>query len=564
MKKNAWLITQDGYIDRRILFFVNVLQELGYNVILFASYYFDVEQDMDPYYIKRPVAKSIIKEYGVESNKLDKEICEIIEEITQAENDASVQKTLKNKIRKRGSSGGRMKIRLLKKKEILIAEIKTKDRTILYNGKTKTCQIFTETYFTEGIEFERILLEYMENQENYPNNTLFKKNGIYFKICSESDWQGEHKRLYMQKPGCNEYYLFDFAEQVLIKVMPQNGVALSEALFGTEDFRKFIYEYSPVWHSVKQQMENSVPDIVYVADLPTLPIGVMVKEQTQCRLMVDCHEWWFKQLELWNKRQDNKIRIAEHYENELYPKCDLRITVGHYLARDMEQYYEQKFEVIYSCLSRELSYREYGRADDFWHKKFGISSESKIAIFQGSMTTLRNLENLARSTKYLKEKQYLVMVGGGEFEKDFLKILKKEGEPARVIMAGWVKQSELQEYTVNADLGVIPYVALNDYFSYSVPNKCLEFFAGKLPILFDSSMKEISVIVEENQVGRGADLSDARLFGEAVGSMLGDEEGLERMRQNYYLCEGKYGYESQRKHFKAILKEYCFVDGDLG
>ena len=40
-KKIAWLVTHDAYIDRRILFFADVLMENGYSVKLFPSAYTD-------------------------------------------------------------------------------------------------------------------------------------------------------------------------------------------------------------------------------------------------------------------------------------------------------------------------------------------------------------------------------------------------------------------------------------------------------------------------------------------------------------------------------------------
>ena len=36
-KKIAWLVTHDAYIDRRILFFADVLMENGYSCLLYTS-----------------------------------------------------------------------------------------------------------------------------------------------------------------------------------------------------------------------------------------------------------------------------------------------------------------------------------------------------------------------------------------------------------------------------------------------------------------------------------------------------------------------------------------------
>ena len=67
MKNNpiAWLITHDAYIDRRILFFADVLLENGYSVKLFPSAYTDFTNDHDPDYVVRPLDWTVVKLYGL-------------------------------------------------------------------------------------------------------------------------------------------------------------------------------------------------------------------------------------------------------------------------------------------------------------------------------------------------------------------------------------------------------------------------------------------------------------------------------------------------------------------
>ena len=66
MGKKAWFITHDDYVDRRIFFFVDVLERSGYQVKLFPAYYINVLSSMDPSYVLRPVSKSTVREYNVD------------------------------------------------------------------------------------------------------------------------------------------------------------------------------------------------------------------------------------------------------------------------------------------------------------------------------------------------------------------------------------------------------------------------------------------------------------------------------------------------------------------
>ena len=191
---------------------------------------------------------------------------------------------------------------------------------------------------------------------------------------------------------------------------------------------------------------------------------------------------------------------------------------------------------------------------------YGIPEGSRVAIFQGSMTDLRNLDNLARATRYLEEDCCLAVVGGGPYEETFLKILEEEGNPERVVMVGWVNQSDLLKFTVNADLGVLPYSAMDEYFSYSVPNKLMEYFEATLPMLYDISMREISMVAGEHGVGVGEDLSDPEKFGRTLNSLLHDAEQLSALKEHYADCKDKFSYESQRKEFEKILEANNLLD----
>ena len=104
---------------------------------------------------------------------------------------------------------------------------------------------------------------------------------------------------------------------------------------------------------------------------------------------------------------EQKIALSEKSEAELYPKCDVCITVGRYLAQDMSQCYGKHFDVIYSCMSANLSLDSVEPTPGFW-LAYGIPLEARVAIFQGSMTALRNLDNLARATRWLADDCYPV------------------------------------------------------------------------------------------------------------------------------------------------------------
>ena len=562
MKKagTAWLITHDAYIDRRILFFADVLIEKGYAVTLFPAAYTDFTNDQDPEYVVRPLDWSVVKLYALRLDALQAKERELLESIIAAQSQyhqvngryAANINVLQQEVR--GKNAG---YTLLTQGERsgYWAGIGKGDRYLVYDSHTQRVTVIaSRAVALEAREYERAIVDvdlnviareghalYGDIAVAYTRGPKGKALAAHCKAADDGVWafQNEPPELYRGTP------------------IPYSGLCVDELggkRFDYREYRKIVYDFSPILEQVRRALQKERPDLVYVADLPTLPIGVMLKEVTGCTLMIDCHEWWYKQARLWESSMEQKIALSEKSEAELYPKCDVCITVGRYLAQDMSQCYGKHFDVIYSCMSANLSLDSVEPTPGFW-LAYGIPLEARVAIFQGSMTALRNLDNLARATRWLADDCYLVVVGGGPYEETFLHILQQEGRPDRVVMVGWVNQSDLLKYTVNADLGVLPYSAMDEYFSYSVPNKLMEYFEASLPMLYDISMKEISMVAGEHGVGIAEDLSDPEKFGITLNALLHDSQRIAALKANYTGCKNKFSFESQRAAFVEILEE---------
>ncbi len=560
-KRVAWLITHDAYIDRRIFFFADVLLQRGWSVSLFPSVYTDLTCECDPEYVVRPMDWNLVKLYGLSLAECQSAERNLLERIISAQENyhtqrgyyaASFGQLLDVDQRQGGyelmSSGGRWGY---------VAGIRQGERCLVYDGCTQLVTVIpNRSTAALAREYEEVLSRTKTDEIENGGHVSYGDIAVGYL------WGNRRKMLAAHcKSNDNGVWAFHDSPPSLYRGTPKLYSELcSEELggqtFDWTEFRTQVYDFSPIFRQVTSNLKDERPDLVYVADLPTLPIGIMLKRTTGCKLIVDCHEWWYKQEQLWNSGMKKRIEISEKTEAELYPECDLCITVGKYLAQDMSACYQKDFRVIYSCMSSRLSLQEsgIGREKDFW-KQFGVPENARIAIFQGSLTSLRNLENLARATKYLPEDCYLAVVGGGDFEEEFLRIAKEEGRFDRLVMVGWVSQGDLLRYTVNADLGVLPYTVVDEYFSYSVPNKLMEYFEAKLPILYDSSMREITMVAGENHVGVGVDLKNPVLFGQMMAELLHDEKRLAELEANYEQCQNLFNFETQKQLFENMMNE---------
>lgn len=563
-KRTAWLVTHDGYIDRRILFFADVFMENGYSVKLFPSSYTDFTNDRDPDYVIRPMDWNLVKLYGLPISALMEEerglityVIDAQEEYHQENGTYAYSLELLHSVEKtrRGYT-----LQTVGERSGYFISIQKDNRVLVYDSHTgNTTVIADKEVGAKAGEYERAIVGADLKAIAADGYTMVGDVAVSYSNGPRGTALAAHC-----KAADNGVWLFNNDPPELYRgtPIPLSDIGLDtlgEKQFDFQEFRKILYEYSPILEQVRRCMKEETPDLVYVADLPTLPIGVMLKETLGCTLMVDCHEWWYKQARLWESAMSRKITLSEESEMELYPKCDICITVGKYLAQDMSACYQKHFDAIYSCMSSNLSLEDTAPTPGFW-QTYGIPEGARVAIFQGSMTTLRNLDNLARATRYMDDDCYLVVVGGGVYEEDFLQILEKEGNPERVVMVGWVNQSDLLQFTINADLGVLPYSAMDEYYSYSVPNKLMEYFEATLPMLYDVSMKEVSMVAGEHGVGVGEDLSDPVKFGQTLNQLLHDPQKLSALKEHYAESKNKFSFESQRAALEAILMENDLID----
>ena len=332
-KKIAWLVTHDAYIDRRILFFADVLMENGYSVKLFPSAYTDFTNDSDPDYVVRPLDWNVVKLYALSLDALMEEERGLITHVIDAQEAyhrengtyacalellAGMEKT------RRGYT-----LQTVGERSGYFISIQRGNRVLVYDSHTgHTTVISDKRTGAQAGEYERAIvgadLKEIDTQGyttvgdvalSYTKGPRGRALAAHCKTADNGVWlfNNDPPELYRGTP---------------IPLSPVGPDTLGEKQFDFQDFRKILFEYSPILEQVRRALPEETPDLVYVADLPTLPIGVMLKEVLGCTLMVDCHEWWYKQTRLWESTWAEKIALAEKSEAELYPKCDVCITVG--------------------------------------------------------------------------------------------------------------------------------------------------------------------------------------------------------------------------------------------
>jgi glycosyltransferase involved in cell wall biosynthesis len=334
---------------------------------------------------------------------------------------------------------------------------------------------------------------------------------------------------------------------------------LGDLRYDFGSFKVSVYDYTQLLGVVKEFLathpDTPAPTLIYVADLPTLPIGVLLKRKYPgSKLIVDCHEWWREQEAIWNPDGVQRIKAIDVHERDLYSACDMRITVGEELAKAMQADLKQPFETVYTCVFDEPPAQQSAEERAAWRKNcLGVPGDTKIALFQGSLTEKRNLEALMRSTRYMREDQRLVVVGDGPFRGEMEKMLHRDGCSERVIFTGWVAQERLIDFTLAADIGIIPYKAYSPYYALSMPNKLAEYHACHLPIIAGKDLVEISRIIETDKIGVSTETGAPEMLGGMVAKLLDDQPMLDHWRANYEKSPERFTFRAFDSHVGQLV-----------
>lgn len=267
-------------------------------------------------------------------------------------------------------------------------------------------------------------------------------------------------------------------------------------------------------HFVLRQILERQFDVLHVHDYPLLRVGVEVKRRRGCVLVYDAHELYHGQAHL-------PAAVRRRYrrrEKRLIREVDTAITVNPYIAGIMARDYGCRLPHVLFNAAPPVPLTTAGTL----RPKLGLSSEARIVLYQGWMSSERGIDVLVRAAAHFPAGVHLILIGYGDCESQLKEISREQGtDDGRVTFMGRIEQEELATLTPEADLGVIPYRAVDLNHLYCSPNKLFEFAAAGVPFLAHD-LPFLRDFAQEYGFGVVADLSGPQAIAEAVASALGD------------------------------------------
>lgn len=283
-------------------------------------------------------------------------------------------------------------------------------------------------------------------------------------------------------------------------------------------------------------------DIYHAHDLNNLEVAYGAARKIGAKLVYDAHELFPEMANRWVRLKRGAWR---RLEGRLLPQADLSVTVNELIADEMgKRYGVPPPLVVLNCPDPPPTFDPDGRYDRI-SEQLGLPPDRKIVLYQGWMSEGRGLENLVRSARLLVEGAVVVFMGYGEYEATLREMARAEpGDLIHFIPA--VPQRDLLAYCASADVGVIPYQAvdLNNY--YTSPNKLFDFIQAGLPIVA-SDLPYLRKVIVSDGLGVVAKLDSPQAYALAINGLLTDPAQAAKVRENLRRVSPQYTWSAQGK-----------------
>jgi len=335
------------------------------------------------------------------------------------------------------------------------------------------------------------------------------------------------------------------------------------------DSPKIDYQFGPlrfILNFVRKRIRDSYrlikyaksenADIYHSHDLDTLFEGFVAAKRNKAKLIYDSHEF-FTEVKLPGSYSWRFYRpYWKIIERLLIKHVDGMITVCELFADEFSKRYGITHPVI---LHNTPELRPLKKLD-LIRERFKIPSDQKVILYLGSLFPGRGAEITIDSAAYLDDNVALVIIGPAT--EDYRKQIQERAnkiKTARIIVEDAIPPSEVYDYLMSADLGIVFYE--NTCFANnSLSNKLFDYMLSGLPVVA-SAMSETRRIIQETESGIALGNADAEELGNTITQILQDEESLERFRENARMSvEERYNWavetEKLLKLYEGILKSY--------
>ncbi|SFS85732.1 glycosyltransferase [Marininema halotolerans] len=261
--------------------------------------------------------------------------------------------------------------------------------------------------------------------------------------------------------------------------------------------------------------EDSHYDVIHCHDLYTLSIGGYLKRKSGAMLVYDSHE-------LFNERNGkNRWERAMGYraESMWIHHVDRLITVNELMAKELMARYSEVETRVVRSIPNALEELPDEEDKQYFHQRFGLESDAKVVLYQGTFVKNGGLEELIQSLTFLPSHIKLVLLGDGAQREALEGLIRENRLEERVYFHPSVPPSELLSMISHAHLGVALQHSNCLNHQLSTPNKIFEYIQAGLPVVA-SDQPGKSMVVGTYRAGLLVNPSDVQGIARAINQVI--------------------------------------------
>ena len=276
-------------------------------------------------------------------------------------------------------------------------------------------------------------------------------------------------------------------------------------------------------------------DVIIAADLETLPAALIIAEKDRSIVVYDAHEFWpYSYIDF----SDWEASFWTELERSLVKHADLRVTVSPPLAAALEREYDCEFISAPNCLPL-------AEAPNINPKRSRKNTGEVYFLYQGVFAPGRGIDILIKAWAHVNAPAQLLLRGpDNAFKLDMISLAKSLGlAERRVFFPQAVKEQELLAAASEADVGIIPYEAINVNNRLSCPNKFSQYLAAGLPVL-SNELDFVKATVSLQRIGSAVDFQDTEQLVRAIERLSNRETLAEMSRRARAFFQSQFNWET--------------------
>jgi len=203
------------------------------------------------------------------------------------------------------------------------------------------------------------------------------------------------------------------------------------------DIFKLYFWWKKAYHEVSELHDKNHFDVIHCHNLDTLPIALKLKKKFDFPVIYDAHEIWGYMVGL--DFPNPIVHFFLYLEKRMIRHIDYIITVNDLLKEYFEKLSHKPVNIIMNA--KRKKYEQYQPP----------SNDKFTVVYQGTLDSSRNLEELIKSVSDLKDVQCII--GGIGHDKSYVdRIMKSCKESENCTFLGKIPMDKVIPNTRKADL----------------------------------------------------------------------------------------------------------------